>query len=62
MKDLIGSAGTVGGLLLRFSQFTFAFISFCVMVTVPGFSSVTAFWYVFHVLSPASVGTKISFH
>jgi hypothetical protein len=61
MKDLIGSAGTVGGLLLRFSQFTFAFISFCVMVTVPGFSSVTAFWYVSHVLSPVSVGTKISF-
>jgi hypothetical protein len=45
MKDLIGSAGTVGGLLLRFFQFTFAFISFCVMVTVPGFSSVTAFCY-----------------
>jgi hypothetical protein len=62
MKDLIGSAGTVGGLLLRFSQFTFAFIAFCVMVTVPGFSSVTAFWYVSHVLSPVSVGTKISFH
>ncbi len=46
MKDLPGSAGTLGGMGIRFGQFAFALTSFSVMITIPDFSSVTAFWYV----------------
>jgi hypothetical protein len=44
MKDLAGSPGTLGGLALRFAQFSFALISLCIMVSIEGFSTVTAFW------------------
>lgn len=44
MKDLTGSPGTLGGLALRFAQFGFALIALCIMVSIAGFSSVTAFW------------------
>ncbi|KAH8951370.1 hypothetical protein BDL97_09G024300 [Sphagnum fallax] len=43
MKDLPGSAGTLGGMGIRFGQFAFALTSFSVMITIPDFSSVTAF-------------------
>lgn len=45
MKDLPGVAGTLGGLALRLGQFGFAVIAFSIMVSIPDFSSVTAFWY-----------------
>lgn len=44
MKDFPGSPGTAGGLALRFTQFGFSLISLCIMVSIAGFSSVTAFW------------------
>lgn len=43
MKDFQGMPGTLGGLLLRSFQFTFALISLCVMATTSDFPSVTAF-------------------
>lgn len=43
MKHLPGSAGTLGGMGIRFGQFAFALTSFSVMITIPDFSSVTAF-------------------
>lgn len=43
MKDFPGSPGTAGGLALRFTQFGFSLISLCIMVSIAGFSSVTAF-------------------
>lgn len=45
MKDLVGSPGTVSGLLLRIGQCLFAAASIGVMVTATGFSNYTAFWY-----------------
>lgn len=45
MKDLAGSPGTLGGLALRLAQLGFALTSLCIMVSIVGFSSVTAFWY-----------------
>lgn len=44
MKVLVGSPGTIGGLLLRISQFLFAAASIVVMITSSGFSNYTAFW------------------
>lgn len=43
MKDFVGSPGTLGGLALRFAQLGFALTSLCIMVSIVGFSSVTAF-------------------
>ncbi|KAA8550394.1 hypothetical protein F0562_002078 [Nyssa sinensis] len=45
MKDIQGMPGTVGGLILRFSQFVFAVVALCVMATTSDFPSVTAFCY-----------------
>jgi len=45
MKVLVGSPGTIGGLLLRISQFLFAAASIVVMITSSGFSNYTAFCY-----------------
>lgn len=50
MKELIGSPGTVCGLILRIGQFAFAAASIGVMVSTYGFSNYTAFWYVFLLL------------
>ncbi|CAN1275465.1 CASP-like protein 5B2 [Linum perenne] len=44
MKVMIGSPGTVSGLLLRVGQCVFAAASIGVMVCADGFSSYTAFW------------------
>lgn len=45
MKELIGSPGTVSGLVLRIGQCAFAAASVGVMVSASGFSAYTAFWY-----------------
>ncbi|KAG0489513.1 hypothetical protein HPP92_006376 [Vanilla planifolia] len=45
MKVLVGSPGTVSGLLLRTGQCLFAGASIAVMVSASGFSSYTAFCY-----------------
>ncbi|KAL0460705.1 UNVERIFIED_CONTAM: CASP-like protein 5A2 [Sesamum latifolium] len=45
MKDLQGMPGTVGGLVLRVSQFLFAVVALSVMATTSDFPSVTAFCY-----------------
>ncbi|GER55870.1 CASP-like protein At3g53850 [Striga asiatica] len=45
MKDLLGSPGTVTGLLLRIGQCVFAAGSIGVMVSALGFSNFTAYWY-----------------
>lgn len=47
MKDLLGSPGTVCGLMLRIGQCLFAAASIGVMVSAAGFSSFTAYWYIF---------------
>lgn len=47
MKELVGSPGSVSGLLLRFGQCLFAGGSIGVMVSASGFSNYTAFWYAF---------------
>uniref|UniRef100_M4CNB8 CASP-like protein n=1 Tax=Brassica campestris TaxID=3711 RepID=M4CNB8_BRACM len=43
MKKMIGSPGTVSGLMLRLGQCATAAASIGVMVSAPGFSSYTAF-------------------
>ncbi|KAL8516015.1 hypothetical protein ACS0TY_014622 [Phlomoides rotata] len=45
MMDLQGMPGTVGGLVLRVSQFLFAAVALSVMATTADFPSVTAFCY-----------------
>lgn len=45
MKDLQGTPGTLGSLVLRVCQLVFAIISMCVMVTTSDFPTVTAFRY-----------------
>ncbi|KAL0929195.1 hypothetical protein M5K25_001139 [Dendrobium thyrsiflorum] len=45
MKVVVGSPGTVGGLLLRTGQCLFAGASIAFMVSASGFSSYTAFCY-----------------
>lgn len=50
MKDLLGSPGTLSGLLLRIGQCLFAAGSIGFMVSGHGFSNFTAYWYVFLVL------------
>lgn len=54
MKDLVGSPGTVSGLLLRIGQCLFAAASIGVMVTATGFSNYTAFCYLI-----ASMGLQV---
>ncbi|KAF5750910.1 CASP-like protein [Tripterygium wilfordii] len=54
MKDVIGSPGTVSGLLLRIGQFSFAAASIGVMVSATGFSTFTAFCYLI-----ASMGLQL---
>ena len=44
MKELIGSPGTVSGLVLRIGQCAFAAASIGIMVSANGFSNYTAFW------------------
>lgn len=46
MKHLVGSPGTVSGLLLRLGQCLLAAGSIGVMVSASGFSNYTAFWYI----------------
>eukprot|EP00249_Psilotum_nudum_P008316 c21189_g1_i3 orf=658-1086(-) len=45
MKDIPGTPGTLGSLLLRIGQFGFALGSLVMMATSPHFSSFTAFCY-----------------
>ncbi|KAK9290086.1 hypothetical protein L1049_008250 [Liquidambar formosana] len=54
MKDLIGSPGTVSGLLLRTGQCLFAAASIAAMVSAFGFSNYTAFCYLI-----ASMGLQV---
>lgn len=54
MKELIGSPGTVCGLLLRIGQCVFAAGSIGVMVSAYGFSNYTAFCYLI-----ASMGLQV---
>ncbi|KAI3474126.1 hypothetical protein Pfo_028914 [Paulownia fortunei] len=54
MKDLLGSPGTVGGLLLRMGQCLFAAGSIGVMVSALGFSNFTAYCYLI-----ASMGLQV---
>ncbi|CAI0427279.1 unnamed protein product [Linum tenue] len=54
MKELLGSPGTVSGLLLRLGQCAFAAASIGVMVSANGFSSYTAFCYLI-----ASMGLQL---
>ncbi|KAH7542636.1 hypothetical protein FEM48_Zijuj02G0095200 [Ziziphus jujuba var. spinosa] len=51
MKDMQGMPGTLGGLVLRISQFLFAAAALIVMATTSDFPSVTAFWMVLLLLS-----------
>lgn len=44
INDFPGSPGTLMGLALRFAQLGFALTALCIMVSIVGFSSVTAFW------------------
>lgn len=43
INDFPGSPGTLMGLALRFAQLGFALTALCIMVSIVGFSSVTAF-------------------
>lgn len=45
MKVLAGSPGTMGGLALRLAQTGFSLISLCIMISITGFSSISAFWF-----------------
>ncbi|KAL3839486.1 hypothetical protein ACJIZ3_024077 [Penstemon smallii] len=54
MKDMLGSPGTVSGLLLRIGQSLFAAASIGVMVSALGFSNVTAYCYLI-----ASMGLQV---
>ncbi|KAK6120331.1 hypothetical protein DH2020_046022 [Rehmannia glutinosa] len=54
MKDLLGSPGTVSGLLLRIGQCLFAAGSIGVMVSALGFSNFTAYCYLI-----ASMGLQV---
>lgn len=54
MKDLLGSPGTVGGLMLRIGQCFFAAASIGVMVSAVGFSNYTAYCYLI-----ASMGLQV---
>ncbi|CAA0836368.1 CASP-like protein 5B2 [Striga hermonthica] len=54
MKDLLGSPGTVSGLLLRIGQCLFAAGSIGVMVSAFGFSNFTAYCYLI-----ASMGLQL---
>ncbi|KAK9986411.1 hypothetical protein SO802_031362 [Lithocarpus litseifolius] len=54
MKKLIGRPGSVSGLALRLGQCGFAAAAIGVMVTSPGFSSVTAYCYLI-----ASMGLQV---
>ncbi|PKA56415.1 CASP-like protein [Apostasia shenzhenica] len=54
MKVLIGSPGTVSGLMLRLGQCLFAGASIALMVSAAGFSSYTAFCYLI-----ASMGLQV---
>ncbi|XP_058109455.1 CASP-like protein 5B2 isoform X1 [Magnolia sinica] len=54
MKDLLGSPGTISGLLLRIWQCLFAAASIVAMVSGLGFSSFTAFCYLI-----ASMGLQV---
>uniref|UniRef100_A0A5B6ZDI9 CASP-like protein n=1 Tax=Davidia involucrata TaxID=16924 RepID=A0A5B6ZDI9_DAVIN len=54
MKELVGSPGTVSGLLLRMGQCFFAAASIGVMVSAMGFSNYTAFCYLI-----ASMGLQV---
>lgn len=54
MKDLLGSPGTVCGLMLRIGQCLFAAASIGVMVSAAGFSSFTAYCYLI-----ASMGLQV---
>lgn len=54
MKNLLGSPGTVSGLMLRIGQCLFASASIGVMVSAMGFSNYTAFCYLI-----ASMGLQV---
>ncbi|KAH6762060.1 hypothetical protein C2S52_019493 [Perilla frutescens var. hirtella] len=54
MKDLLGSPGTVGGLMLRIGQCLFAAAAIGVMVSAVGFSNFTAYCYLI-----ASMGLQV---
>ncbi|KAJ6808994.1 CASP-like protein 5B3 isoform X1 [Iris pallida] len=54
MKVVVGSPGTVSGLLLRLGQCLFAGASIAVMVSALGFSNYTAFCYLI-----ASMGLQV---
>ncbi|KAJ6303633.1 hypothetical protein OIU77_017499 [Salix suchowensis] len=54
MKQIIGSPGTVSGLLLRIGQFLFASASISTMASAIGFSTYTSFCYLI-----ASMGFQI---
>lgn len=54
MKELIGRPGSVGGLVLRIGQCTFATAAIGVMVSAFGFSGFTAFCYLI-----ASMGLQV---
>ncbi|XP_024376145.1 CASP-like protein 5A2 isoform X1 [Physcomitrium patens] len=45
MKVLAGSPGTMGGLALRLAQTGFSLISLCIKISITGFSSISAFWF-----------------
>lgn len=45
MRELVGSPGTWGSLVLRAAQCSFAGASIGVMASAMGFSNYTAFWY-----------------
>ncbi|KAK2980558.1 hypothetical protein RJ640_006051 [Escallonia rubra] len=45
MKEIQGMPGTIGGLVLRLSQFAFAAVALSVMASTSDFPSVTAFRY-----------------
>lgn len=55
MKKMIGSPGTMSGLILRLGQCATAAASIGVMVSAPGFSSYTAFWWFWIILSEHSL-------
>ncbi|KAF9626596.1 hypothetical protein IFM89_036457 [Coptis chinensis] len=55
MKSLIGSPGTVSGLVLRVGQFLFASASIGAMLSALGFSTFTAFSYLI-----ASMGLQLA--
>ncbi|KAK9289469.1 hypothetical protein L1049_007624 [Liquidambar formosana] len=59
LKDIQGMPGTPGGLALRLSQFVFAFVSLCVMVSTSDFPSVTAFRYLVAAVSLQSLWSML---